>query len=41
MDRALLTMYGLLLFGLAILILNHISILLENPWLIPSFLRIS
>ena len=39
-DRMLVVMYALLLIGLTLLVLNHISVLLGHPWLIPHFLQI-
>ena len=39
-DHHWLISYGLLLAGFLLLIINHFSILLGNPWLIPHFLRL-
>lgn len=32
--------YGLLLTGFLLLIVNHLTITLGHPWLIPHFLRL-
>jgi hypothetical protein len=32
--------YILLLVGFSILMINHISVLMGNPWLIPEFMRL-
>ena len=32
--------YALLLLGFLFLLINHLSILMGDPWLIPSFLRL-
>jgi hypothetical protein len=32
--------YTLVLFGFLMLVINHISILMGNPWLIPEILRL-
>jgi uncharacterized membrane protein SirB2 len=35
-----LTGYTLLLMGFVLLAVNHISVVLGNPWLIPEFLKL-
>ena len=40
METHLLSKYVLLLLGLVILLINHLSVLNGNLWLIPTFLRI-
>jgi hypothetical protein len=32
--------YALIVVGFLLLALNHVSILHDNPWLIPEFMRI-
>lgn len=32
--------YALLLAGFLFLLLNHVSIVMGDPWLIPNFLRL-
>jgi hypothetical protein len=40
MEKHLLFRYILLLFGLMILLINHLSVINGNLWLIPTLLRI-
>ncbi|MES9817217.1 MAG: hypothetical protein ACH255_09995 [Candidatus Thiodiazotropha sp.] len=39
-DLQRLTCYTLLLMGFMLLIVNHVSVVLGDPWLIPEFLKI-
>ena len=39
-DHHRLLRYILLLAGFLILLINHISIVMGDPWLIPEFLRL-
>lgn len=32
--------YPLLFLGFVLLIINHISVVTGNPWMIPSFMRL-
>jgi hypothetical protein len=40
LDRQQLTGYTLIILGFTLLIINHITVLLGNPLLIPGFLRL-
>ncbi|MEW8026235.1 MAG: hypothetical protein AB2792_14885 [Candidatus Thiodiazotropha sp.] len=40
-DLRRLSGYTLLLMGFMLLIINHVSIVLGNPWLIPEFLKLT
>jgi hypothetical protein len=35
-----LTGYSLIILGFLTLLINHISVVMGNPWLIPDFLRL-
>jgi len=35
-----LSSYVLLLLGFIMLLINHVSIIMGDPWLIPEFLRL-
>jgi hypothetical protein len=35
-----LTCYALLLMGFILLLINHISVIMGDPWLIPEFLKL-
>ncbi|MBT3013836.1 MAG: hypothetical protein KUF77_19705 [Candidatus Thiodiazotropha sp. (ex Lucina aurantia)] len=39
-DLQRLTGYTLLCMGFMLLIINHVSIVLGDPWLIPEFLKL-
>ncbi|MBW9266543.1 MAG: hypothetical protein AB2540_05445 [Candidatus Thiodiazotropha endolucinida] len=39
-DLQRLTGYTLLLMGFMLLIINHVSVVLGDPWLIPEFLKL-
>ena len=40
LDVQRLSGYALLVVGFLMLLLNHISVLMGNPWLIPDFMRL-
>jgi hypothetical protein len=40
MDVQRLSGYSLLLIGFILLLINHVSVILGNPWLIPEFMRL-
>ncbi|MES9972608.1 MAG: hypothetical protein ABW092_21440 [Candidatus Thiodiazotropha sp.] len=39
-DLQRLSGYALLLTGLVLLLINHVSVVTGDPWLIPEFLRL-
>ncbi|MCU7919995.1 MAG: hypothetical protein KZQ95_16810 [Candidatus Thiodiazotropha sp. (ex Epidulcina cf. delphinae)] len=39
-DLQRLSGYVLILTGFGLLLINHVSIIMGNPWLIPAFLRL-
>jgi hypothetical protein len=39
-DLQRLTCYALLLMGFLLLLINHISVIIGDPWLIPEFLKL-
>jgi hypothetical protein len=40
LDAVQLTSYSLIILGFLTLLINHISVVMGNPWLIPDFLRL-
>ncbi|MGD8914306.1 MAG: hypothetical protein PVI97_09265 [Candidatus Thiodiazotropha sp.] len=38
--RRRLSSYTLLLGGFTLLFINHVSVVMGNPWLIPEFLKL-
>lgn len=40
LDLRQLTGYTLIILGFTLLTINHITVLLGDPWLIPGFLRL-
>jgi hypothetical protein len=40
LDPLRLTGYALLLIGFTLLLINHISVIMGDPWLIPEFLKL-
>jgi hypothetical protein len=40
-DLHQLTGYTLLIMGFILLLLNHVSVLMGDPWLIPEFLKLN
>jgi hypothetical protein len=39
-DLQRLTGYAMLVMGFLLLLTNHISVIMGNPWLIPEFLKL-
>jgi hypothetical protein len=40
LDLVQLSEYSLIILGFLALLINHISVLMGDPWLIPDFLRL-
>jgi hypothetical protein len=40
LDLVQLSGYSLIILGFLALLINHISVLMGDPWLIPDFLRL-